>query len=155
MYLFITFSACENKHISFVNPYFSINYVFFCTFLHSLYTDILVYLIARITDKNILLRCGRFRLKNGALLTEDEQKYYRPCALCEYNQYCKSHIKLWFKASYIILINVMFVFAYIVLFAWWLIDKYIWINISYKIASNTLINNLYNSKQVAFEVFVL
>ena len=111
---------------------------------------ILVYLIARITDKNILLRCGRFRLKKGALLTEDEQKYYRPCALCEYNQYCKSHIKLWFKASYIILINVAFVFAYIVLFTWWIIDKYIWNNIGYKIASNPLINNLYNSKQVVF-----
>ncbi len=59
----------------------------------------LVYLIARITDKNILLRCSRFRLKNGALLTEDEQKYYRPCALCEHNQQDgqRNRADLWCK----------------------------------------------------------
>lgn len=116
---------------------------------------LLLYLIARITDKNILIRCGRFDKDDGSSKNKEDLKYYRPCALCKHNIYCNSFLKLWYKASYILLINFAFLLSYGVILSWWIIDKYIWHNIIYKIDKLPSINSLYNGSEVVFGVIIL
>lgn len=115
---------------------------------------IMLYIVARISDKNILIRCGNFDKVKNCNLSDDDLKYYRPCALCLNNPYCGRYLKLWYKASYILVINFAFIISYLFIFLWWIIENYVWKKLEQAIASSADFEELVSSTEMIFGLVV-
>lgn len=86
---------------------------------------LLLYIIARLTNKNILLHCSYFKSKNNS-----KKSKYRPCVNCKRKNVCNFFVKLWKKATYMVGMNLVCFAGYYVLFNWWIIEIYIWPSIN-------------------------
>lgn len=82
---------------------------------------VMLYIISRLTDKSILLKCPTFK-KDDAI----SKSANASCNHCKYKDKCKFPNKLWKKSTYMVAINYIFIVGYIIIFDWWYIEKYIW-----------------------------
>lgn len=85
---------------------------------------LMLYIISRLTNKNILLRCSKFKDIRFPELSHEMK--FRPCANCENKANCNYVKKMWNKAGYIVFINVLCIICYVLLYDWWLIEVYLW-----------------------------
>lgn len=99
---------------------------------------LMLYIIARLTNKNILLHCSYYDPKNSS-----KNLKYRPCVNCKKKDTCNFFVKLWKKATYMVGMNLVCFAGYYVLFNWWIIEIYIWpsINLLTGVQSNISNNN--------------
>lgn len=90
---------------------------------------LLMFMIARLTNRNILSTCGEYKLDKENYSERDEIEYessvYRnACANCKYNTKCSIIRKLSNKAGYIIGFNWLMLILYFVVYTWWIFDYY-------------------------------
>ena len=90
---------------------------------------LLMFMIARLTNRSILATCGKYRLDLSRYKKEDEDKYTTginryACGNCEYEKECSFAYKLRKKGNYIIGFNIAMVILYAVMYIWWIFDFY-------------------------------
>lgn len=82
---------------------------------------LMLYIISRLTNKNILLRCAEFIRE-----PTKPQSLSFSCSYCTHRDECNFYNKLQKKATYMLGINIVCSIGYIIIFNWWYIKKYIW-----------------------------
>ena len=100
-----------------------------CTHLLGNIMFLLLFMIARLTNRSVLSTCSYYKLDTLRFKSEDEDKYESnihrfACANCSEYMSCSFVNKIIRKANYIVAFNVFVIFLYFVDYIWWIITHY-------------------------------